>query len=346
MAAVALERVHRAQRVRRCARAAARPRGSRSRTPPGSRAAPGRCWSARCDARRPRRAAPGSCRAAASCPPGRRTSRRTPRSCARACAGTRVCAERARAARAGAAGGSATRRSPATRSHSSRNGAATGSADGRAVPRARSAANDRDRGRDPHRAVRGAQARCVALLARSTSLDGFHSSSRRRVTSIRHERARDRVEADSTPRTAGTRASSSACASCAAPRRRDRAQVLPQRHVGGLAQQVGQRCGSSGGSSRIAEHDAASRATAGGSAAQPSSSSAEQRRPAPGCAAGCRGSSTRQRRERIASTAAARAGTRRQQPRRDLPVAADPAVAPADVGAVARRDSPRTAARR
>ena len=81
--------------VRGGAVAPAAPRGcSRSRRPRGWRAAPGRCWSARCGARAPRPGAPASCPAAASGPPGRRRSRRTPRSAAPACAGTAACADR------------------------------------------------------------------------------------------------------------------------------------------------------------------------------------------------------------------------------------------------------------
>ena len=61
-----------------------RSEGSRSHGRPGWRAAPAPCWSARCGAPPPGRVAPGRCPAAASCPPGRRTSRRTPRFAARA----------------------------------------------------------------------------------------------------------------------------------------------------------------------------------------------------------------------------------------------------------------------
>ena len=171
-----------------CAGRAVRPGCSRSRRPSDSPAAQAPCWSATCDARRWRPDAPGSCPAAASGRPDRRRSRRTPRSCARACAG-RASAPSSAALRGGERPadppGDAGRDEP---QEQDRRGHRQRGRSGRRQQDRRRRGDDRG---DPHRPDRrrklGAAGRVVERRrSGSSAADGFHSSSRRCVTSIRH----------------------------------------------------------------------------------------------------------------------------------------------------------------
>ena len=264
---------------------------------------------------------------------GRRRSRRTPRSGAPAGAGSASlrALQLARAARAAA--GSATRRAAASRSHSSRTGAATAQ---------RGRLHARQQQRPSAIATTGANhivstnaASRVAAALRSTSLDGLHSSSRRRVTSMPPQRAHDRVEAEERlVRQAGQRRTARArsCAPIAhaspgagagaqaagrrAGRTASRQRRDEQRGINRIAstpQRPRQRCGRQ----RPAEHQQRRQRSRHQAAAQVVEDLPARQRATADCA----------------RRAVRRRGTRGSSQRSDLPVAADPAMAAPDVGA-------------
>ena len=274
------------------------------------------------------RDAPGSCRAAASGPRRRRRCRRTPRSCARSCAGRRVCA--ARQLRRAAPSGRLEppgERGAANQSSKHRRGERR--ARRVAAPRARQRRDAPAAGADPHaRGTAGGEtAGAARARARRTgSIRAAGAASRACATAVRS----DRIQADRPPRTEGRRSLNAGLRAglrpvCAG----DRAQAArPQAQLARLAQQA---------TSRMQQRRDQRRAPTTRQRPQPGARQRRTSRPA-AAAASAVGTRLRRRLSRSFQRDSAESGLRlrcvprrrhaRQQPASDLPVAADPAVAP------------------
>ena len=292
-------------------------------------------WSAKCGARRRPPDVPARCRAAANGRPDRRRSRNTPRSFAPACAGNAVWSESEPGAppreRAAHPPGDGRRRRPQQqdRRRRSRRAIAGGEWQGQ-YPRRR------DGRRDRHRAIGSEQVGAVALRssARSTSLDGFHSSKPAVREQHPSDRADDRVEADSRLHTAETQARAALARRAAAQRYSTAARCCRNGTSTGLFARSEKRA-ITDGASRMPTTTAV-QSHAGASTVHPTAG-------APSEAAGTR---LRRRlsntfhcdsidsglRSRLPSGPC----TRRRSHPSELPVAADPAPPAGDIGAVAR----------
>ncbi len=187
--------------------------------------------------------------------------------------------------------------------------------------------------------------RASALGDRIVAADGFHSSRRRCVTSIRH--AVRTIASRLTVASYGRKASVNSGlrelhGRPSAPRPRDAAAAAPRPACAA-------RPGSTAlaaGSSEDRDHHQRSTSQACAQHGPPEQQQQRQRRRHEAAPQVVEDLPPRQRRQRIAQPAPAGAGHARQQPARNLPVAADPAVPAAHVRAVASTDTPRTAARR
>ena len=197
-------------------------------------------------------------------------------------------------------------------------------------------------GADPHRSAGRRAGR--SPRSRRLSLDALHSSRRRRVTSMRHSGAHDRVQAEV------------GLVGQAGQREGRLREVRRQRSAGprpgAAAEHLPWACATAPAAQAISagnQHDAETARVqnqGGGSSVQPAGTAAS----AP------TGTRLRRRLSKIFQRDSALIGFLRAPPRppapsgssqrSNLPVAADPAVPAADVGAVAAPDSPRTAARR
>ena len=313
-----------------CARRVAPAECSRSRRRPGSRAAQAPCWSATCDGRPRRRGIPGSCPAAASGLPGRRRFRRTPRSCAQASA-ERGSGRADSAALRRASGRLIHQATAGEANHRTRMGPAAASATGLAIAEVNRRGGG-DHGGDPHRPDKrppGPSPRLRSGLARRSPFE-------KPLVRDQHppRRAHDRVQAEKRlvrqarerKRRLGEAPSGGA---------RFGGKVLTQQRIGGLPEHSrAERQRRESGGSRSPTRSRTRRTRA---AVQPSSSRSVN--------AG--GTRLRRRLSKIfhrdspesgfLRRRAAGPGNARQQPPGNLPVAADPAVAPAHVGDVAGR---------
>ena len=328
---------------------AARPcracRSSRSRGPRPSTADRGRCWSARCGARRPAADLPGSCPAAACCRRRRRRSRRTARCAARSGAASRASA--GATARAGAAARRAAdpaARSPATRSQSSSEGQRRPARLAGASQRRRAAAASAEHDAAGHPPVEAAEVESRPTVACAAVI---HSSRWRRRDEQPAQRADDRVDhqpglvGEEGDQQRGLRRSASARS------RAERAQVAAHRDAGAPRHERRERPAAASaarsssrtkprpderGRQRQRPARRAARATAAGADSVRRRLSSIFQRPIAGMRAAlpCR---------RLPRHAA-------EDPRQQLPVAARPAVLARGGDVVARRETPRTARRR
>ena len=173
--------------------------------------------------------------------------------------------------------------------------ASTGAAARRAHPglskRQADTAAERQRRRDPHRAQRLAGLSAARAVRCATSAEGRHSSSRRRDTSTRQQRAHDRVEAEQ-PLRSGRQARSAQPAQRTAARLARRWPPGAGLRAGGRGL-AGTRSGSRRGERPARSSGRAARVhSAGRAAASIRAAAAASTPPAPGCAAGCRRSSS------------------------------------------------------
>ena len=329
---VPLERLHACERAWPCARAVGRPSGSRSRRRPGWRATPGPCWSATCDARR---SATGCSWIVVRRQPvvlrsdeGLEVRPRPPRQRAEKTSGS--ASDAARAARSGRL------------SHHAMAGDEQPEHAGSVPPHA-SAVGARQRQYAPmaQRSDRAPptsteyDARPDRRAIPATSPDGrpFEQSRCARRACARSCAAIASAAEERLVRQAGERKQPgrTACPPSAARA----ARCCRSRHVRRLAAQICSTRPSNGGSETMPSDDEGPAATAMAETAMPSSNSSSS-------ATGTRlrrrlsRSSTATARRADCVTAVPRHRHARQQPARDLPVAADPAVPAADVGAVAR----------
>jgi hypothetical protein len=283
---------------------------------------------------------PDSCRAAASDPPGRRSCRRRPRSGARAAAESG--SGRPRGLPRGAASGRLTQK---TMARAKRTTAARKRRRHQRALRGGCLRCDRRDQRGPSTgAIQASSRSAVPRIVIGSLSTAFHSSSRLVADQHPPGCARDRIETEAgfvrQAREARTRTAQGA----GQARIRDRRQMLPQEDLIGGLRTSSMSTVHKAGTSIMAITDKVQN-HAGESSVQPSSRSDSHAPPARGCAADCRSAS-------IATgptadcPAAGRAGAvaaavpRRlaryspQEPAGELPVAADPALAAADVGAV------------